>query len=209
VSDVRDVVQQWGEILSPELLRHARHWVTQHDEFRAATNRVEALDHGRQASPPDVVRNLTTSLRALRAARHHLDELACELREVAADDLDRIVGRSAVSVTRASGNQISGHAQRRSPSRPSAGHLAGRVWAVEVVFTEDDDRTRADALLHGGDERGHGWGRATRDPDDPDVPVVGEEVAAARALADLSRQLLASATERVGRLEGQPVRIHR
>jgi hypothetical protein len=83
-----------------------------------------------------------------------------------------------------------------------------RVWTVEVVFTEDADRTRADTVLDVGDLRIHGWGRARRRPGDPDVPAIGEELAAARALADLAHQLLQHAADSIGAFEGHPVNVH-
>ncbi|MCD0483997.1 DUF1876 domain-containing protein [Streptacidiphilus sp. ASG 303] len=63
-----------------------------------------------------------------------------------------------------------------------------------MEFREEGARTRAAALLRlqdGSELRAHG--HATRHPDDPEQQRVGEEVAAARALGDLSRQLLAKA----------------
>jgi hypothetical protein len=40
------------------------------------------------------------------------------------------------------------------------------------------------------------------------VPVVGQAPAAARALSQLSHQLLDAAAERVETAEGQPVKLH-
>ena len=91
---------------------------------------------------------------------------------------------------------------------PPARAHRDRVWTVEIVFTEDDDRTRADARLHAIGRDWHGWGRARRNPIDPDVPAIGEELAAARALADLSHQLVDSAAHEVERFEGHSVRLH-
>jgi Domain of unknown function (DUF1876) len=81
------------------------------------------------------------------------------------------------------------------------------VWTVEVVFSEDEDKTRADAVLNGGPEELQGWGRARRNPVDPAVPAVGEEIAAARALMDLSHHLLEQATHRIESWEGHPVHL--
>lgn len=83
-----------------------------------------------------------------------------------------------------------------------------RVWTVEVVFTEDEDRTRADARMRAAHREWHGWGRARRNPMDPDVPAIGEELAAARALSDLSHQLIEVAAHGVESFEGHPVRLH-
>jgi hypothetical protein len=82
------------------------------------------------------------------------------------------------------------------------------TWHVDVAFSEDEDRTRADALLEFGGQRFHGWGQAKRSPGDPNVPVIGEELAAARALSELSHQLLHAAAERIEVAEGRPVSLH-
>ena len=82
------------------------------------------------------------------------------------------------------------------------------TWHVEVSFTEEDRRTRADAVLEIRGRRFHGWGQAKRAPGDPNVPVVGEELAAARALSDVSHQLLQAAIDVVEDFEGRPVNIH-
>ena len=88
--------------------------------------------------------------------------------------------------------------------------MTDHIWNVSIAFTEDDDRkTRADAILELRGERFHGWGRAKRNPDDPNVPVVGEELAAARALSDLSHQLLHAAAGRIEDWEGHEVELRR
>jgi hypothetical protein len=88
--------------------------------------------------------------------------------------------------------------------------MAEHEWHVTVAFTEDDDRrTRADAILELANQRFHGWGQAKRSPDDPSVRLVGEELAAARALSDLSHQLLNAAAQRIEDWEGHEVSIQR
>jgi hypothetical protein len=82
-----------------------------------------------------------------------------------------------------------------------------RVWTVNVVFTEDDTTTRADAVLEGAPLDLRGWGRARRNPADPDVPAVGEEIAAARALHDLAHHLIERAAQAIESWEGAPVEI--
>jgi hypothetical protein len=82
-----------------------------------------------------------------------------------------------------------------------------RVWTVEIVFTEDDDKTRAEVHLQGDGRDLHGWGRAKRNPSDPDVSAIGEELAAARALEDLSHQLVHEAVDAIEKFEGHPVRL--
>lgn len=67
-------------------------------------------------------------------------------------------------------------------------------WHVELEFEEIDKKTHAACMLRLPDgtemrARGH----ATRHPDDPEQLRVGEEVAAARALNALSRELMQKA----------------
>jgi len=82
------------------------------------------------------------------------------------------------------------------------------AWDVEIAITEDDTKTRADAILVVGDRRFHGWGRARRNPSDPDIPRVGDELAVARALSDLSHKLVEEAAEIIEQFEGHPVNLH-
>jgi hypothetical protein len=81
-------------------------------------------------------------------------------------------------------------------------------WQVNISFTEDADRTRADAILELASQRFHGFGQAKRAPQDPSVPVIGQDLAAARALSDLSHKLLDAAAERIESFEGHPVELH-
>ena len=86
--------------------------------------------------------------------------------------------------------------------------MADQIWQVSIVFTEEDDRTRADAMLELADERFHGYGRAKKAPEDPSVPVIGQDLAAARALSDLAHQLLSAAAGRIEEREGHAVKVH-
>jgi len=83
-----------------------------------------------------------------------------------------------------------------------------RVWTVEIVFTEEGDTTRADAMLETGAARYHGWGQAQRNPADEDVPRIGTEIAAARALEDLVRSLLKEAEGDIAEHTGEHIRVH-
>ena len=47
---------------------------------------------------------------------------------------------------------------------------------AEIVFTEDGDRTCAEAVLDLGGMPFYGLGEARRAPGDPDVPIVREEL---------------------------------
>lgn len=82
------------------------------------------------------------------------------------------------------------------------------VWQLEITFTEDERATRADVVLDIAGHHHHGWGRSRRNPADPDVPVIGEEVAAARALIRLAHQLLGAAEQDIEEVEQHPVHIY-
>jgi hypothetical protein len=97
---------------------------------------------------------------------------------------------------------------RRAPGGEEAMDARGREWPLTVVFTEDDRTTRADVILDVGGRHYHGWGNARRAPADPDVPRIGEEVAAARALSRLAHDLLIAAGEDISELEHHPVHLH-
>lgn len=81
------------------------------------------------------------------------------------------------------------------------------TWTAEIVFSEDEDNTQADAVLTGSPDSLQGSGRARRNPADPDVPAVGEEIAAARALNDLAHHLLEQAAHRIESWEGRQVHL--
>ena len=82
------------------------------------------------------------------------------------------------------------------------------VWTVSITFSEEDDRTRADADLQGAAVRLSGYGTSRRNPIDPNLPAIGEGIAAARALGDLSHHLLEHATHEIESWEGHPVKLH-
>jgi hypothetical protein len=78
-----------------------------------------------------------------------------------------------------------------------------RTWNIEIYIDEHEDqrRTRAEARLHTGDRtdlRSEGFAR--RNPTDPEVPEIGDELAVARALAELSHQLMEAAASDVEQL---------
>ncbi|MER5429208.1 DUF1876 domain-containing protein [Streptomyces sp. NPDC002588] len=77
-------------------------------------------------------------------------------------------------------------------------------WHVELEFSEDDQHTRAAALvrLPDGSEiraRGH----ASRHRIDDNQPRVGEEIAGARALNEIAMQLLTKAHEEIDGASGR------
>jgi hypothetical protein len=95
--------------------------------------------------------------------------------------------------------------ERGDELEPGDEGTPGAGWIIQVSFTENDERTKADARLEVGQQQWHGWGRARRNPIDPDIPAIGEELAVARALSDISHQLVDAAARRIEVFEGHPV----
>ncbi|GAA2259529.1 DUF1876 domain-containing protein [Streptomyces amakusaensis] len=77
-------------------------------------------------------------------------------------------------------------------------------WHIELEFREEGDSTRAAAMVRladGTEVRGHG--HAQRHPSDSEQLRVGEEIAAARALMDISSQLLRKAHTEIDEASGR------
>ena len=72
-------------------------------------------------------------------------------------------------------------------------------WSVDIAIDEHETQTRSTARLHTRDTTLVGTGLARRNPVDRNVPAIGEELATARALADLAHQLIEAT---VGDIEG-------
>ncbi|MGW7447082.1 dsRBD fold-containing protein [Kitasatospora sp. NPDC054795] len=63
-------------------------------------------------------------------------------------------------------------------------------WTLHLDLFEQGDTTRAHAVLDTGDNTLESRTTAHRNPNDPAVPEIGDEYAAARALIDLGHRLL-------------------
>ncbi|WP_043500769.1 dsRBD fold-containing protein [Georgenia sp. SUBG003] len=90
------------------------------------------------------------------------------------------------------------------------------TWKVTVdLFSTEDVRTdehvtTAHAVLRtSAGTRLEGYGRARRNPEDVDVPEVGEELAAARALRDLATRLLRATSDDLSAIEHERIRLVR
>jgi hypothetical protein len=79
---------------------------------------------------------------------------------------------------------------------------------IEISFEEDSLHTEARASLILRGATFMGWGRARRNPADANVPMIGEELAAARALSDLAHKLVEAAAETISEYEGSSARLH-
>jgi hypothetical protein len=82
-------------------------------------------------------------------------------------------------------------------------------WRVDVMIGENDGTTYAEArLITDIDNRLVGVGRAHVGPHDYDIPEIGDEVAAARALVDLGNKLLDTASEDIEGVTGAAAHLH-
>jgi hypothetical protein len=79
---------------------------------------------------------------------------------------------------------------------------------IEISMTEDADHCEAVARVRLREREFSGWGRARRNPSDPEMPVVGEELAVARALSEVSHQLVVAAADSLESALGRPVALH-
>jgi hypothetical protein len=83
-------------------------------------------------------------------------------------------------------------------------------WHVIIDFDEDDTHTHATATARVRDDRAMtARGDAFRNPKDANQPLVGEEIAAARALIALGSQLLQAAAAQIEQVTKHPVHLTR
>lgn len=81
-------------------------------------------------------------------------------------------------------------------------------WHLDIEFDEDDTHTHATirACL-GDDDEITAIGDSFRNPSDISQPMIGEEIAAARALIALGTELLHRAGSRIEAVTRHPVRL--
>ncbi|ATW47090.1 dsRBD fold-containing protein [Streptomyces xantholiticus] len=66
-------------------------------------------------------------------------------------------------------------------------------WKIRLFLSEEDGTTKAKAVLDTGTTTLTGHGTAHRSPQDLDVPEIGDDLAAGRAMHSLARQLMKTA----------------
>jgi hypothetical protein len=81
----------------------------------------------------------------------------------------------------------------------SAHDSIAKTWVVEIDLAEHQGGTRAVARMTGGPDDGRATGVARLSPSDRDVPRVGDELAAGRALLGLAQRLIDAATAEIAR----------
>ena len=100
-----------------------------------------------------------------------------------------------------------------APSTSAPAPAADRIksWVVDVELVERSEETTARAVLRLDDGRPveSRYGRAVRAPHDEDLPLVGDQVAVARALRQLADSLLAEASSTMSDLERKDVILTR
>jgi hypothetical protein len=83
-----------------------------------------------------------------------------------------------------------------------------RTLPLQVHLVERESDTRADVTLTlESGEQLHGHGSSHRHPRDPDVPLVGDELATARALSELAHRLVEAAADSISRREHRTVHL--
>lgn len=85
-----------------------------------------------------------------------------------------------------------------------------KKWSVDIVIDEHEDRTRARARLHNPDaSEVVGTGFARLNPEDVNVPMIGDELAVSRALSDLAHRLLDLAADDIEAVTHEPAHLYR
>ena len=73
----------------------------------------------------------------------------------------------------------------------------GGVMDIQLHVVEDETTTIVHSVLDLRNDHFESTGKARRNPSDSPLPLIGEELAVARALQDLSAQLISSAHEKI------------
>lgn len=114
------------------------------------------------------------------------------------------------------------HHELLEPEPPAAAQTAGsggapaatphqhvKNWRVDLYLFEQDAATMAHAVLHTDAPTAlDGRGETRRNPSDVDIPEIGDEVAAARALRRLADRLLGVASDDIEAIEAHEVHLH-
>lgn len=97
------------------------------------------------------------------------------------------------------------------PDEPGEAQQARALtWDVRITVVESGGSTTAEAtVMNGPPEALRGVGHARKSPGDPEVPLIGDELAAGRALRRLADRLLAVAESDVSAAVGHRAHVHR
>lgn len=81
-------------------------------------------------------------------------------------------------------------------------------WPMTLSLAEEDDCTVAKVVVRTRDNTVSAEGHAKRNPDDPSVPEIGDELAAGRALVELGHKLIRAAAKDIAVYGDEPVVLH-
>ena len=84
-----------------------------------------------------------------------------------------------------------------------------RQWTIDIEIDEMEDErtTHAEARLRTDGEQLSGRGTAYRHPNDVEVPQIGDELAAARALSELAHRLILAAAQDIEEVTHKPTHL--
>jgi Domain of unknown function (DUF1876) len=83
-----------------------------------------------------------------------------------------------------------------------------KSWSVNIAIDEHESQTRATARVQVGNRPELvGIGMARLNPADSDVPEIGDELATARALADLAHQLIEVTAADIEKITKEPAHL--
>jgi hypothetical protein len=88
-------------------------------------------------------------------------------------------------------------------------HHVRKTWTVTVLIDERGAETRATARLHWRDQEVVGVGVAKLNPADRYFAAIGDELAAARALFDAAKQVMAVTEDDIENVTDEPVTFRR
>lgn len=95
---------------------------------------------------------------------------------------------------------------RVEPAAAPSG-MERRAVSISLRLEEDSDHCEAVATMRTSLGELTATGRARRNPTDPEVPMIGEELAIARALGQLAATLEAAAREAMDAKEDRPLHL--
>lgn len=78
-----------------------------------------------------------------------------------------------------------------------------RNVTLRLHLEEDEDHTMVHAVLDLRGDHFEAVGKSRRKPSDPQMPVIGEELAIARALQDLTGQVMEAAQSKIHEFLGE------
>jgi hypothetical protein len=102
------------------------------------------------------------------------------------------------------------HVQPGTDEWPEARRARSLTWDVRITLVESGGSTTAEAtVVNGPSDPLRAVGHARKAPEDPEVPQIGDEIAAGRALRRLADRLLTVAESDVSAAVGHKAHLHR